>query len=75
MCKHTWFYEHTVWNGRSENEIVVGRYCTACGKQQAAFVSMWRDVPAEYEDMRQTLSRPGIRRPATKRGGRVMPPS
>lgn len=48
-CKHYWSYEHSVWQGRNDNEIGVVRWCEHCGKKQMAFTSKWKAPPSSYD--------------------------
>lgn len=54
-CKHNFAYPHTIWQGKTSNEVIVGRYCTICGLQQAARAKTWGRVPNGYEDMKREL--------------------
>jgi len=53
--KHNFAYPHAIWEGRTANEVVVGRYCTSCGLQQAARASKWGRVPKSHPDMKREL--------------------
>lgn len=56
-CDHYWSYLQTIWQGRLKypNEVTVGRWCSKCGKQQCAFASVWRPIPASFPDMKDAL--------------------
>lgn len=56
-CKHSWCYEHAIWEGRTPNEVTVGRYCWHCGLQQAARANKWGRIPKSHPDMRDVLKR------------------
>lgn len=52
--KHYFSYPHSIWQGRTVNEVLVGRYCS-CGLQQAARASKWGKVPKSHPDMLDAL--------------------
>jgi hypothetical protein len=56
-CAHYWCYPHAIYEGRTDNEIVVGRYCGKCGKHQITFASDWKPVPRSYVYMREEMKR------------------
>lgn len=62
-CDHHWVYEHTVWQGRSENECAVHRQCSKCGLHQMAYTEMWSKPLKVYKlpDLRADMER-GMRR-------------
>lgn len=49
-CKHDWFFEHTIYQGRSvsKNSAAIHRQCSKCGKHEMAFVSKWVAKPRGY---------------------------
>ncbi len=51
---HYWHYEHTVWEGRTPDEVAVVRYCR-CGVARMAYASKWRKIPKGYPDILKLL--------------------
>jgi hypothetical protein len=56
-CAHYWCYTNSIYYGRNDDEIAVGRCCHKCGKQQIAFAAEWKPVPRSYVDMREEMKR------------------
>lgn len=50
--RHYWNYPHSIWTGRSSNEVVVARYCS-CGEIQIARAAEWRKVTRRMPDVRE----------------------
>jgi len=46
--EHYWSFDHTIWEGRTKNEVAVHRYC-ACGKHQIAYARIWHMPRKVYQ--------------------------
>ena len=46
--EHYWHYEHTVWEGRTDDEVSVVQWCT-CGVRQIAYAAKWGPVPRDHD--------------------------
>lgn len=46
---HFWSYPHAIWEGRTDGEVAVIRYCGLCGKAQLAHASDWGAIPKGHD--------------------------
>ena len=45
---HYWHYPHNIIEGRTDNEVVVVRYCGDCGVRQMTTAKRWANAKGDY---------------------------
>ncbi len=61
VCKHYWHYPPAIYEGRTDEEAAITRFCIECNKQQIGYVTAWKRVPRAYADMKDELRAEGER--------------